>query len=59
MKQVSTRELQRDGIATIVVVGTLTLLKLGGHEGWTVAVGSLIMAAVIIYIVVTNRSLRR
>jgi hypothetical protein len=58
MKQVSTRELQRDGIATVVVVGTLTLLKLGGHEGWTVAIGSLIMAAVITYIIVTNRSLR-
>jgi hypothetical protein len=57
MKQVSSRELQRDGIATIVVIGTLTLLKLGNHQGWTVAIATLIMTAVITYIVITNRHL--
>jgi hypothetical protein len=59
MKQISTRELQRDGIATIVVIGTLTLLKLGGHQGWTVAIATLVMVAVIAYIIITNRHLRR
>lgn len=59
MKQVSTKELQRDGIATIVVVGIITLLKIGGHQGWTVAIATLIMAAVITYIIITNRSLHR
>jgi hypothetical protein len=40
-----------------VVIGTLTLLKLGNHQGWTVAIATLIMTAVITYIVITNRHL--
>jgi len=59
MKQVSTRELQRDGVATVLVMATLTLLKFGNHQGWTVAIATLVMAVIIVYIVITNRKLRQ